>query len=87
MMRERFTPTGILFAFIGGAAAGAAAALLLAPKSGEATRRQIKDFASHTGDKVSRMPRALKDAYAQASEKAKDAFTTAYEAASEGAHH
>lgn len=34
-----------LFAFIGGALAGAAAALLLAPDSGANTRRKIKDKA------------------------------------------
>lgn len=34
---------GVL-AFIGGAVAGAAVALLLAPKSGEQTRKMIKEF-------------------------------------------
>lgn len=33
-----------LLAFIGGAVAGAAAALLLAPKSGEQTRKEMKDI-------------------------------------------
>lgn len=34
-----------ILAFLGGAIAGAAVALLMAPKSGEETRRMIKDFA------------------------------------------
>lgn len=43
--------SGIL-AFIGGAVAGAAVALLLAPKSGEQTRRMIKDFVDQEVDRV-----------------------------------
>lgn len=36
---------GIIFAFIGGALAGAAAALLMAPDSGVNTRRKIREKA------------------------------------------
>ncbi len=36
-----------LIAFIGGALAGAAAAILLAPDSGENTRRKLKEKAQH----------------------------------------
>jgi len=35
--------TDTLFAFIGGAIVGAAAALLLAPESGEETRKKIRE--------------------------------------------
>lgn len=39
----------VLAAFAGGAVLGAAAALLLAPKSGEEIRRQIADLAREKG--------------------------------------
>ena len=39
----------VLAAFIGGAAAGAIAALLLAPKNGAETRAQIKDLCRKYG--------------------------------------
>ncbi len=39
----------IIAAFVGGAAAGAIAALLLAPKDGNATRAQIKDLCRKYG--------------------------------------
>lgn len=41
-----------LLAFIAGAVAGAAAALLLAPESGEKTRKKIRRKASDVSDKV-----------------------------------
>ena len=47
-----------LLAFIGGALAGAAAAILLAPDSGENTRRKLRDKAQeeyeHLKEKISR---------------------------------
>ncbi len=39
-----------LLAFIGGALAGAAAAILLAPDSGENTRRKLREKAQHEYD-------------------------------------
>jgi gas vesicle protein len=39
-------------AFIGGALVGAIAGLLLAPKSGQETRRTIKDYADKTEDEI-----------------------------------
>jgi gas vesicle protein len=39
-------------AFIGGALVGAIAGLLLAPKSGQETRRAIKDYADKTEDEI-----------------------------------
>ncbi len=42
---------GLLF----GAAIGAAAGILLAPRSGQDTRKEIKRFASDVGDKVTHM--------------------------------
>ena len=37
--------SGLFLAFLGGALAGAATGLLLAPKTGEDTRQQLKDLA------------------------------------------
>ena len=39
-------------AFIGGALVGAIAGMLLAPKSGQETRRVIKDYADKTEDEI-----------------------------------
>jgi gas vesicle protein len=41
-----------LFAFIGGALAGAAAAILLAPDSGDNTRRKIREKAQQEYEKM-----------------------------------
>jgi len=43
---------GVLFAFLGGAIAGAIAGVLLAPKSGEETRRELKGYARRTEEEV-----------------------------------
>ena len=43
---------GVILAFTGGAIAGAATALLLAPMSGSDTRDEIKRLAGDTKDKV-----------------------------------
>ncbi len=64
---------GIAFAFLGGALAGAGAALLLAPRSGEETRKRIGDAVHHSGDQVAR---ARADA-AEAASAARAAFTEA----------
>jgi len=77
--REGYSGLGIFVAFLGGALAGATAALLLAPSTGEETRGKIKSLAANSKDKVARVPKALKSAYEQASEVAKDAFSEAYQ--------
>jgi gas vesicle protein len=76
--REGFSGFGIFLAFLGGAAAGAAAALLFAPMTGEETRDKLIGMANASKDKVARMPKALKSAYSQATEVARDAFSEAY---------
>ena len=76
--REGFSGFGVFLAFIGGAAAGAAVALLMAPTSGEETRDKLLGYANDGKEKVTRVPQALKSAYAQATEVARDAFTEAY---------
>ena len=42
--------SGYMFAFLGGAAIGAVAALLLAPQSGRESREQIRTYARRTGE-------------------------------------
>lgn len=44
--------TAGILAFIGGAVAGATVALLLAPRSGEQTRKMIKDFVEKEVDNI-----------------------------------
>ena len=54
--------------FVGGALAGAAAALLLAPKSGEETRKDLAELAEeakkHAQDYCERVKKSLADAEA-----------------------
>lgn len=42
----------VVLAFLGGAVAGVVASLLLAPKSGEATRRALKGYARRAEEEV-----------------------------------
>lgn len=79
MEKEGFSGFGVFLAFLGGAVAGAAVAMLVTPTTGEEARNKIKDLATNSKDKVQRMPKALKSAYAQASDVAKDAFNEAYQ--------
>jgi gas vesicle protein len=79
--KKGFSGLGIFAAFLGGAAAGAACALLLAPLTGEEARQKLKDLADTGKAKVARVPKAIASAYSQASEVAKDAFSEAYQAA------
>jgi gas vesicle protein len=50
-----------LMAFLLGAAVGAGVALLLAPQSGEETRRRIGDVARRVGDDLDDKMRSAKD--------------------------
>jgi gas vesicle protein len=76
--RNGYTGLGIFFAFLGGAAAGAATALLLAPVNGKQARQKLLDIANEGKVKVTSMPKAIASAYSQAAEVAKDAFSEAY---------
>jgi len=42
----------VALAFLGGAIAGVVAGILLAPKSGEETRRELKEYARRTEEEV-----------------------------------
>jgi gas vesicle protein len=63
----------LFIALLGGAAAGAAAAYLTAPRSGAESRRRIQAMAEDTRDTVGRVPDALRKATAAA----RDAFNQA----------
>ncbi|HEX3204282.1 MAG TPA: YtxH domain-containing protein [Nitrospiraceae bacterium] len=51
----RVSGTGIVLAFLSGAAIGAIAALLLAPQSGQESRDSIRTYARRTGDDLREM--------------------------------
>jgi gas vesicle protein len=48
----------VLFAFLGGAIAGAVAGILFAPKSGEETRRELKGYARKTEEEIEKAKHA-----------------------------
>ncbi len=53
---------GVLLAFLGGTVVGGLAALLLAPRSGEQTRRRIVQMAESGREKAERVPVAVREA-------------------------
>lgn len=57
-----FGPLGMFLVFCGGALAGTAAALLLAPHSGRETRKLIGDSIGRTKDRAGRLVSAARDA-------------------------
>lgn len=61
--RDGFSGFGVFLAFVGGAAAGAAVALLVTPATGDEARGKIKDA-------INRVPKVVKTAYAQVSDAA-----------------
>ena len=63
----------LLLAVLGGAAAGAAAVYLTAPRSGAESRRQLRAVADDARETVQRVPVALR----KATEAARDAFDDA----------
>lgn len=71
--RPGFGALGIAITFLGGALAGAGAALLLAPRSGQETRQRIGDALRRSGDQVGRARAAAADA----ARAAREAFTEA----------
>lgn len=69
-----------IFAFLGGAAIGAGAALLFAPRTGDETRQQIRQTLDGTYTRVASLPPAVTQAAARGSAAARDAFVEAYQA-------
>jgi gas vesicle protein len=63
-----FGVTHLITAFIAGAASGAALALLTAPRSGEASRKQLRDLLFSTVEDAGRIPHALSAAVAAAAQ-------------------
>ncbi len=74
---SRYGGAHLLIAFLAGAAAGAAVAFLTAPRSGRETRAKVRAWAQDVGDKATRFPGAMKDAYGRAAGAAKEAFAEA----------
>ncbi|HYQ80428.1 MAG TPA: YtxH domain-containing protein [Anaeromyxobacteraceae bacterium] len=58
----------VLLAFLGGAVVGGVTALLLAPRSGEQTRKRIVDMAEEGKHKAERVPVAVREATQAATE-------------------
>ncbi|MFH2008217.1 MAG: YtxH domain-containing protein [bacterium] len=69
----------LLLAFLGGAAAGAAIALLTAPRSGAETRQMIAGSIAAKRDEIARLPPALRAAYEAATAAARDAYKQSLE--------
>jgi len=82
---NRTNPAVVLLAFLAGAVAGAAVALLTAPQSGRETRSRLKGLAKDATGRAPHVPEALSAAYARASRAARQAFNeTLEERASSG---
>ncbi len=67
----------VLLAFLTGAAAGAVIALLTAPQSGRETRERLRDATRAAGDKFTKVPGAVREAYEKGSDMAKESFSQA----------
>lgn len=78
-MRESHGYSGaqLAMAFLGGAAAGAAVAMLTTPKTGQETREQIGSYVRRGKQKTERLPDVVKTA----SNAAREAFDSAMEKA------
>jgi len=77
MSNSDFTSAHVMLAFLTGAAAGAAAAFLTAPRSGADTRQWISESMATRRDEIGKLPPALRAAYDAAAEAAKGAYKDA----------
>jgi gas vesicle protein len=64
----------IVLPFLAGGLVGAGVALLLAPKSGRDLRKDIKDIAASTGDKITATVEKGKELYVDSTAAVKNAF-------------
>jgi gas vesicle protein len=67
----RSSGQAVALAFLGGAVAGVAAAILLAPKSGEETRRDLKRYARRAEEEVLEKAKEARDALDETIERGK----------------
>ena len=75
-MDERgFSATQMLVGFLAGAAAGAVAAYLTAPRPGREIREQLSRAAHNRQSDLKSFPVAVKEAYTAGSEAARQAYT------------
>jgi gas vesicle protein len=74
--REGYRARDLVWAFLGGAAAGVVAALLTAPRSGPELRARIRDRVRDERDRVSHLPEALRAATDAAAEAFRAALAT-----------
>ena len=72
-----FNAGHVLLAFLAGTVTGTMVALLSAPHSGSETRGAIRGWARDAGGKATRLPEALRHAYLQATNAARNAFNDA----------
>jgi gas vesicle protein len=68
------TGRSVILPFLVGGLVGAGVALLLAPKSGRELRKDIKDIAASTGDKITATVEKGKELYVDSTAAVKNAF-------------
>lgn len=73
---DRGNGKALLLTFLAGAAAGAAVALLTAPRSGRETREKLKDFGNKARETMREGPGAVGDAFTKAARAAQETFVT-----------
>jgi len=79
--RESGGMGGVLFAFLAGAAVGAATALIFAPASGRETRARVQRTAREVADKTRHGVQEIKGSVGESWQRAVDAAKDAFEAA------
>lgn len=72
--REHYSGAHLLMAFLGGAVAGVAIALLTAPQSGRETRETLKEWGREARDRAGRLPHAMREASSRGTHAAREAF-------------
>lgn len=68
---SRCSSQAVALAFLGGAIAGAVAGILLAPKSGEETRRELRGYARRAEEEVIEKAKAAREALDEMIERGK----------------
>jgi gas vesicle protein len=79
-----FSKTHVAGFFLTGAALGAAVALLLAPKTGVQTRRDIRKFSRKTVDQLDDLQSDIRDQITEGCEQVKDAIENVKEYVEDG---